>query len=62
MSQAQVPHEEKCPHCREKLQKRDGQYLFLRNAIIKVDLTTAHSYAKCPRCKAWVGVPLRYAT
>ncbi len=50
----------KCPHCQTTIEKRNGDSLFLRNAILRVDLNTQASYAKCPRCKAWVDVPLRY--
>ena len=32
----------------------------VKNAILRVDRATGHVAAKCPRCKAWVGVPLRY--
>ncbi len=41
-----------------KIQQRDGEYLVVRNAILRVDLRTAISYAKCPRCKTWNAVPL----
>lgn len=52
--------ETKCPQCRAKIQKLDGHNLLVKNAIIKVDLNTRYSYAKCPRCKIWVAVPLRF--
>lgn len=48
----------RCPQCRTKIQQREGEYLVVRNAILRVDLRTAISYAKCPRCKAWNPVPL----
>ncbi len=32
----------------------------IHNAILKVDRPTGRVTAKCPRCKAWVRVPLRY--
>lgn len=50
----------RCPNCRTKIQRQDGDCLYLRNAIIKVDLLTHASYAKCPQCKTWVEIPLRY--
>ena len=50
----------RCPQCQMKIQQRDGDYLVVRNAIIRVDLRTTLSYAKCPRCKAWNQVSLRY--
>jgi hypothetical protein len=43
-----------------KIQQREGDFLVVRNAILRVDLRTAASYAKCPRCKTWNRVPLRY--
>jgi len=32
----------------------------IRNAILRVDGPSGRVTAKCPRCKAWVEVPLRY--
>ena len=32
----------------------------IHNAIPKVDAPTGRVTAKCPRCKSWVEVPLRY--
>jgi len=32
----------------------------IRNAIVRVDAPTGRVTAKCPRCKGWVEVPLRY--
>lgn len=56
--QAHGDLEIRCPQCRMKIQQRDGEYLVVRNAILRVDLRTAVSYAKCPRCKTWNLVPL----
>ncbi len=58
--EAPSPFERKCPNCRTKIQKMDGSYLYLRNAIIRIDLKTHCCFAKCPRCKVWIGVPLKY--
>jgi hypothetical protein len=44
-----------------KIQQWDGEYLVIRNAILRVDLRTSMSYAKCPRCKTWNQVALHYA-
>lgn len=52
--------EVRCPQCRTKIQEHDGEYLVVRNAILRVDLRTARAYAKCPRCKTWSQVPLQY--
>lgn len=58
---SQDDHEVRCSQCRMKLQQRDGDYLVIRNAILRVDLRTAISQAKCPRCKTWNQVAIRYA-
>lgn len=50
----------RCPQCRTKIQHRQGDYVVVRNAILRVDLRTALSYAKCPRCKTWNQVSLRF--
>jgi uncharacterized protein with PIN domain len=53
--------EGRCPHCRTRLEKQEGDFLFLKNAIIKVDFKTRNAAAKCPQCKRWVEVPLQLA-
>jgi uncharacterized protein with PIN domain len=55
------PRDGRCPHCRTRLEKQEGDFLFLKNAIIKVDLKTRNAAAKCPQCKRWVEVPLQLA-
>jgi uncharacterized C2H2 Zn-finger protein len=50
----------KCPTCGETIQKVDGEFLVVRNAILRVDLRHGSATAKCPRCKSWVEVMLRY--
>ncbi len=52
--------EKRCPACRTKIVVPDGGGVVVRNAILRVSETGAAS-AKCPRCKAWVEVPLRYS-
>jgi hypothetical protein len=32
----------------------------VKNAIVRVERVSGRVSAKCPRCKAWVDVPLRY--
>ncbi len=51
--------EVRCPQCRLKIQERDGDYLVVRNAILRIDLRTHRSFAKCPRCKRWNQVAIR---
>ena len=50
----------KCQTCGETIQKMDGDFLVVRNAILRVDLRRRCATAKCPRCKSWVEVMLRY--
>jgi hypothetical protein len=49
-----------CSVCRERLVVRDADCVVIRNAIIKVETQTGRVSAKCPRCKSWMEVPLRY--
>jgi hypothetical protein len=53
-----VPAIRRCPVCREKIVLPDGDGLVVRNAILRVSARTGGATAKCPRCKAWVEVPL----
>ena len=50
----------RCPVCRVTLLVRSPEEVVIRNAIVRVDAPTGQVTAKCPRCKAWVEVPLRY--
>jgi DNA-directed RNA polymerase subunit RPC12/RpoP len=50
---------QRCPGCRTKIVVADREGIVVRNAILRVT-RTGHATAKCPRCKAWVEVPLRY--
>ena len=56
---AQLP--QRCPVCRTKIVVPDDEGLVVRNAILRVSGQTGHARAKCPRCKAWVEVPLKYS-
>jgi hypothetical protein len=49
----------RCAACRTKIVVPDADGLVVRNAILRVT-RAGHATAKCPRCKAWVEVPLRY--
>lgn len=51
----------RCPVCRTKIVVPDPEGVVVKNAILRVNLVTGHATAKCPRCKAWVEVPLRYS-
>ena len=50
----------RCPTCRATLLVRGPEEVVIRNAILKVDAPSGRVTAKCPRCKAWVEVPLKY--
>jgi hypothetical protein len=39
---------------------RSAEEVVIRNAILKVDGPSGRVTAKCPRCKGWVEVPLKY--
>jgi uncharacterized protein with PIN domain len=51
----------RCPVCRTKIVVPDSQGLLVKNAILRVSIQTGQASAKCPRCKAWVEVPLKYS-
>jgi hypothetical protein len=60
-SAVQSAHERgRCPICRVTLVLRTAEEVIIRNAIVRVDAPTGRVTAKCPRCKGWVEVPLRY--
>jgi len=50
----------RCDVCASKIVVVDETDVVIKNAILKVDRASGRVTAKCPRCKAWVGVPLRY--
>ena len=50
----------RCPICRATLLVRSPEEVVIRNAILKVDAPSGRVTAKCPRCKTWVEVPLKY--
>jgi phage FluMu protein Com len=51
---------ERCPRCRTKLLEELPGEVIIRNAILRVESRTGRVRSKCPRCKTWVEVPLRY--
>ena len=60
---ARIPEHDqirRCPTCRTKIVVPDAEGLFVKNAILRVSAETGRASAKCPRCKAWVEVPLTY--
>ena len=50
----------RCPTCRSKVVVEHGGEVVIHNAILRVDAQSDRVTAKCPRCKAWVDVPLRF--
>jgi phage FluMu protein Com len=50
----------RCPVCRTVLLVRSPEEVVIRNAILKIEGPSGRVTAKCPRCKSWVEVPLRY--
>jgi hypothetical protein len=52
--------ERRCPTCRTRIVVPRPEGLVLKNAILRVSGKTGRAAAKCPRCKAWVEVPLNY--
>jgi hypothetical protein len=57
----QLPEEpQRCPTCRTKIVVPSERGLVVHNAILRVSGETGSTSAKCPRCKAWVEVPLTY--
>lgn len=50
----------RCPVCRTKIVIPDREGLLVKNAILRVSADTGQATAKCPRCKAWMEVPLHY--
>ena len=50
----------RCPVCATKIVVAGPTEVVVKNAILRVDRASGHVTAKCPRCKGWVDVPLRY--
>ena len=51
---------QRCPTCRTKIVVPDADGFLVKNAILRVSVDTGDTSAKCPRCKSWVEVPLKY--
>jgi len=50
----------RCRVCATQIVVTGPSDVVVKNAILRVDRASGHVTAKCPRCKAWVDVPLRY--
>lgn len=52
----------RCPSCHYQICVLEGNaFAVIKAAVIKTDLKDLAAYAKCPKCKNWLIVPLRYA-
>ena len=52
----------RCPSCHCQIHVLEGNaFAVIKAAVIKTDLKDMVAYAKCPKCKVWLMVPLRYA-
>jgi phage FluMu protein Com len=61
-AEADAADEKRCPTCRTRIVVPDGAGLVVRNAILRIAREgNGGATAKCPRCKTWVEVPLRYS-
>jgi hypothetical protein len=61
MARLAIPvDEQRCPTCRTKIVVHGEEGLVIKNAILRVNAASGQASAKCPRCKAWVNVPLTY--
>lgn len=52
--------EKRCPTCRTRIVVPEDDGVVIKNAILRVSAASGMASAKCPRCKTWVDVPLRY--
>ncbi|TAK08919.1 MAG: hypothetical protein EPO39_03530 [Candidatus Manganitrophaceae bacterium] len=51
----------RCPFCRYQIHILEaGNAAVIKAAVIKSDLRADRTFAKCPKCKQWLIVPLRY--
>ena len=49
-----------CQVCATRIVVAGDGDVVVKNAILRVERASGRVTAKCPRCKAWVDVPLRY--
>lgn len=51
----------RCPVCRYQIHVlEEGTAAVIKAVVIKADLRSKRTIAKCPKCKAWLVVPLQY--
>jgi hypothetical protein len=51
----------RCPVCRYQIHVlEEGNAAVIKAAVIKADLRSKRTLAKCPKCKQWLIVPLQY--
>ena len=52
----------RCPSCHYQIHVLEGNaFAVIKAAVIKTSLEDLAAYAKCPKCKGWLIVPLLYA-
>lgn len=52
----------RCRSCRYRIHVlEEPRFALIKAAIIKVNLEKNRVYAKCPKCKHWLMVPLQYS-
>lgn len=51
----------RCPFCKYQIHVlEEGTSAVIKAAVIKTDLQAKRTFAKCPKCKHWLMVPLQY--
>jgi uncharacterized protein with PIN domain len=50
----------RCPVCRYQIHVLEGTAAVIKAAVIKTDPQFKRTFAKCPKCKQWLIVPLEY--
>lgn len=51
----------RCPFCSYQIHILEEETaVVIKAAVIKTDLPSQRTFAKCPKCKHWLIVPLQY--
>jgi hypothetical protein len=52
----------RCAFCRYQIHVlEEPNFAVIKVAVIKVNIEEKRVYAKCPKCKNWLFVPLKYS-
>jgi uncharacterized protein with PIN domain len=58
---AELSPQGRCPFCRYQIHiLEEKTAAVIKAAVIKTDLRARKTFAKCPKCKGWLVVPLQY--